>query len=128
MSLLCISHNHGQCQMHNASRHCAYMTTPADRLIEARKRKYGDESGAATRAAEALGEPAPTYYGHENGSRGFTRKARKYARHFGVSYEWLMTGTGAMLGDPVRQLYEQLEPEAQAEAFRYMEYLKQKRP
>lgn len=56
-----------------------------------------EEAGyeTATDAAGAVGEKVPTYIGHENGSRGFNRKkAEKYARRYGVSLEWLLTGKG----------------------------------
>lgn len=52
----------------------------------------------ASDAAQAMAIPEPTYLGHENGSRGFSRKAKKYARFFGVSLEWLLTGKGDMFG------------------------------
>lgn len=65
-------------------------TERAGRLIEARK-KAGFETAAD--AARALGAAAPTYFAHENGSRGISADAGAiYARRFHVSYEWLMTG------------------------------------
>jgi len=80
--------------MHNLIMHNAFMgTTESDRLIRARKHA-GFDTGSA--AAEALGVKEPTYLGHENGSRGFKGKAELYARRFGVSLEWLLTGRGAM--------------------------------
>jgi len=45
------------------------MESPADRLRSARL-KAGFET--AKEAAEAMGVPASTYIGHENGNRGFT--------------------------------------------------------
>lgn len=65
----------------------------SDRLIRARKHAGFDTAAAA---AEALSVKEPTYMGHENGSRGFKSKAEQYARRFGVSLEWLLTGRGAM--------------------------------
>jgi len=50
-------------------------------------------------AADAMGVSRPTYYGHENGARGFLDDAERYARFFRVSYEWLSTGRGAPRGD-----------------------------
>lgn len=74
----------------------ASMGTPlSDRLVAARK-LAGFESAAD--AARALSVPEPTYLAHENGSRGFRAKAEKYARRFGVSLEWLLTGRGEMVG------------------------------
>lgn len=74
-----------------------------ERLVEAR-RHAGFEN--AREAAEAVGVPYPTYAGHENGSSGFRAdKAEIYARKFKVRFEWLMTGTGPMVGvDPMAEL------------------------
>lgn len=68
-----------------------FMGTPeSDRLMQAR-RKAGFIR--ASDAAKALGVKEPTYMGHENGSRGFKKSsAEQYARRFGVSLEWLLTG------------------------------------
>lgn len=55
------------------------------------------EAGFATAsaAAESLGVKEPTYIGHENGHRGFKRtSAELYAKRFGVTLEWLLTGKG----------------------------------
>jgi DNA-binding XRE family transcriptional regulator len=49
-------------------------------------------------AADALGVKRPTYYGHENGARGFLDDAERYAKFFRVSYEWLTTGKGEPRG------------------------------
>jgi len=46
----------------------------------------------ATDAADAMGVSRSTYFGHENGSRGFSRHAERYARFYRVSLEWLLTG------------------------------------
>ena len=67
---------------------------PNARLIAARRRKYA----SPVEAAEALGVPEATYRGHENGSRGLGRSAERYAKFFGVSLEWLLTGRGSMSG------------------------------
>ncbi|WP_420133976.1 S24 family peptidase [Rhodopseudomonas sp.] len=67
------------------------MPEPHERLQKAR-REAGYEDAAA--AAEALGIPQPTYFAHENGSRGISRSARRYADFFRVSLEWLLTGKG----------------------------------
>lgn len=67
---------------------------PRPRLIAARLRKYAKPEDAAL----ALGMPAPTYRAHENGSRGMKKEAERYARFFGVSLEWLLTGRGSMTG------------------------------
>ena len=71
-----------------------------ERLQWARERA-GFET--ATEAARALGVAEPTYLGHENGRRGFRRVADKYARRFGVSLEWLLTGRAPVLKAPSEQ-------------------------
>lgn len=63
----------------------------ASRLVMARK-AAGYES--ARQAADALQMPYPTYAAHENGIRGIGRRAERYARHFGVSLDWLVRGVG----------------------------------
>jgi hypothetical protein len=67
------------------------MKEPHERLQEARASAGFDE---ASLAARALGIKEPTYLGHENGSRGFRSRADQYARKYGVSLEWLLTGRG----------------------------------
>lgn len=79
----------------------ASMGTPlSERLVRARK--HAGFASAAD-AARALSVPEPTYLGHENGSRGFKAKAERYARRFGVSLEWLLTGRGEMAGPAVSE-------------------------
>jgi hypothetical protein len=72
--------------------HIALMNEPHQRLQQARK-DFGFSDAAE--AAKALGVPEPTYFGHENGSRGLSRAGRRYADFFQVSLEWLLTGKGA---------------------------------
>jgi phage repressor protein C with HTH and peptisase S24 domain len=48
----------------------------------------------ASDAARAIGVGEPTYLGHENGSRGLSRAAPRYARFFRVSLDWLIDGRG----------------------------------
>jgi phage repressor protein C with HTH and peptisase S24 domain len=50
---------------------------------------------SAIQAANAMGIAYPTYAAHENGMRGFSRTAERYARFFKVSIDWLLTGRGA---------------------------------
>jgi phage repressor protein C with HTH and peptisase S24 domain len=52
----------------------------------------------ASDAARAMGIEEPTYLGHENGSRGLSRAAARYARFLGVSLDWLIDGRGMRLG------------------------------
>ena len=62
----------------------------ADRLREARKNAGYDN---AQDACEAFGFKYSTYAGHENGSRGIRADSlQRYAKAYGVSVEWLMTG------------------------------------
>ena len=69
------------------------MSKVADRLAEAR-RKAGFKE--ASDAIEAFGWKPSTYYGHENGARGFRfETAKKYARAYGVSVKWLLDGDDA---------------------------------
>jgi len=50
----------------------------------------------ASDAARAMGIGEPTYLGHENGSRGLSRAAARYARFFRVSLDWLIGGQGEL--------------------------------
>lgn len=67
---------------------------PHERLKQAREAR-GYRSAAA--AAEAMGVETPTYAGHENGSRGLSRVAARYAEFFHVSLDWLLRGRGPMV-------------------------------
>jgi phage repressor protein C with HTH and peptisase S24 domain len=51
---------------------------------------------SSTEAAQAIGVPVPSYTHHENGTRGFSKSADRYARFFRVSLDWLLTGRGEM--------------------------------
>lgn len=82
----------GKRHLHHGSRYASLMSTPADRLREARLRA-GYETAKA--AAEAMGASVSTYIQHENGSRGFPAgKAARYARFFRVAPEWLLYNRG----------------------------------
>lgn len=48
----------------------------------------------AREAAVALGIRYSTYAGHENGGRGLSRAAPRYAKKFKVSLDWLLRGDG----------------------------------
>ena len=67
--------------------------TPHQRLRLAREQAGFSR---ASDAARAMGIEEPTYLGHENGSRGLSRAAARYARFFGVSLDWLIAGRGAL--------------------------------
>lgn len=67
------------------------MTTENERL-----RQLRIDAGYSTAhdAAIAMGVKPPTYTHHENGTAGLSRNGARYARFFGVSLDWLLTGKG----------------------------------
>ena len=69
------------------------MTDPHDRLQIARARAG---FANATDAARAFGFNENTFRSHENGERGISRAAARYARALRVSEGWLLTGEGDM--------------------------------
>lgn len=71
---------------------CISMSAISERLKWAREQAgYGKPADAA----RAMGVSLPTYYGHENGTRGLTRgAAAKYALRFHVTIDWLLEGRG----------------------------------
>jgi phage repressor protein C with HTH and peptisase S24 domain len=73
--------------------------TPHERLKMVRE-KAGYAHAAD--AARAIGVALPTYTHHENGTSGLSRRGERYARFFGVSLEWLLTGRGEMRGPAPR--------------------------
>lgn len=62
-----------------------------ERLRLARERAGYDSARAG---AAAMGVSGDTYTQHENGTRGFTSRAERYARFFRVTPEWLLYGRG----------------------------------
>lgn len=68
------------------------MTTPGERLQEARKRYFE----TAREAAAALSLSPFTYHQYENGNRQFSRHAPRFAEFFRVDLQWLLTGKGGM--------------------------------
>lgn len=70
--------------------------TPADRLKQAR---IAARYKTAADAAAAMGVKYSTYSAHENGEKGLSRAADRYARFFRVSKVWLLDGTGTMKGE-----------------------------
>ncbi len=97
------------------------LDTPHARLAWARERKYDTPLDAA----RALGVPEATYYGHENGNRGLTRAARRYADFFGVNLEWLLYGRGTWNKGVSDNPLAGLEGEMLSDALRYIGNLKQ---
>lgn len=63
----------------------------ARRLVEARE---GRGFKTPKEAATYFGWTYETYIQHEQGTRGITRAAKKYAKAFRVSEAWLLTGEG----------------------------------
>lgn len=71
---------------------------PAKRLEKARKDRGFEDAKAA---AKFFGWSYDTYAQHENGTRGLSRAAGKYAKAFRVSEAWLLTGEGQGPGQVV---------------------------
>lgn len=92
----------------------------AARLREARARK-GFKS--ATEAARSLRIAQQTYLAHENGSRGFKRRATVYAAAFKCDLKWLLTGIGPVPGKPVESEFFGLSPAKQAQVLEYIEFI-----
>jgi phage repressor protein C with HTH and peptisase S24 domain len=90
------------CDLHTMSDE---RTGAASRLKEARKMAGYDNPSDAARA---LGAELPTYLGHENGSRGLSRAAFRYADFYNVRLDWLLTGRGAMREGSAGQVAEPL--------------------
>lgn len=98
---------------------------PNERLKLARERKFPDLT--PTEVARRLGVAVPTYLGHENGSRGFQREAKRYARAFTVNLLWLRDGVGPMVSgqtDPLLDLIEGLDDSDRLKAIGYIEALR----
>ena len=87
------------------------MSAESDRLKAARE-AAGIPSAAA--AADRFGWKQPTYFAHENGSRGFKGVAETYARAFRTTPEWLLFGRGSMR--PVTVRYQEPPAAQLAEA------------
>lgn len=96
------------------------MDEPYERLERARE-LAGYES--ASDAARALGIREPTYLAHENGSRGFAKRAVRYARFFKVSYEWLMTGRGEPRRQSVDAILAELSVEKQRQVLDFVDFV-----
>jgi transcriptional regulator with XRE-family HTH domain len=77
----------------------------------------------ASEAANALGQPQPTYMAHENGSRGFKAEAERYARFFKVNLEWLLTGRGEPRSRSLDSRVQALPTDQQQEVLNFLEYI-----
>lgn len=113
----------GPCDKHTMGSGAAEQAT---RLREAR---IAAGFTSARSAAERHSWVYETYIQHEQGIRGLTRAARKYARAFGVSEAWLLTGDGvgpgksgaeaARLNAALVEISVNLTPERRANLLRY---------
>src|SRR5262245_32588023 len=75
-------------------------STLANRLKLAREQALRGRFKSATAAARYFGWNENTYRSTENGTRPPGRGAAvEYARAFGVSVDWLLTGRGAIKGE-----------------------------
>lgn len=105
MAIMHFALSEGKRLLHYPARYAFLMETPNERLRAARAKKFD----TAIEAAEAMGIPASTYIGHENGHRGFpAKRAPQYARKFGVSEEWLLYGKGDAASGPMLPTEDQL--------------------
>jgi hypothetical protein len=69
------------------------MDTPLSKRLKQARIRAGFAEAAA--AARHFGWVIPTYFAHENGTRGFGfRRAQVYATAFDVDGVWLLTGQG----------------------------------
>ncbi len=85
-----------QVETHRPSMHNACMSyddrpEPAKRLEQARK---AAGYASAREAAARFNWVYESYVQHENGTRGISRVAARYAKAFKVSEAWLLTGEG----------------------------------
>lgn len=70
-------------------------TQPMDKHERLQKARERAGYGSASAAAKALGVAVSTYISHENGNREFNADhAKRYARRFSVSPNWLLWGEG----------------------------------
>ncbi len=92
---------------------------PMDKHERLKKAREHAGYGSASSAAKALGIAVSTYLSHENDSRDFDADyAKRYARRYNVSAEWLLWGEGEMsqvrnedtppleLGAPFSDMYD----------------------
>ncbi len=90
------------------------METEFDRLRTAR---VNAGFASTAKAIRRFGWVKSTTYCHENGLRGMTRhEARKYARAYGVSIDWLLTGEDTsrdMSSNSLLAVFDMLTPERQ---------------
>ena len=118
------------CKMHVMS----YDDRPeeAKRLEEARKAR---NFATAKDASRYFGWKYETYIQHEQGIRGLSRAADKYAKAFRVSKGWLLTGEGSgptggrdySLPETIRKKFEVLEQDDIDDLFDSLEALADKK-
>ena len=83
----------------------------AERLRHAREKIAGIDTAAE--AARRLRIDYQTYVAHENGSRGFTRSASRYAGFYKVNLTWLLTGAGSPRGSNLEARFMSLDTDQQ---------------
>lgn len=101
------------CILHN-------MSIDDDRPETAKRLQKAREArgfGSAADAAKFFGWKYDSYIQHENGTRGLTRSADRYAKAFRVSEAWLLTGEGpgpgtTSIDSGLAQLYKNAPEEA----------------
>lgn len=74
------------------------MNLSAERLKQARLAYGNGRLRTTADAARHLKVDPVTYTQHENGTRGFTRRAADYAKRLGVSLDWLLGNSDDMYG------------------------------
>lgn len=80
-------------------------------------------------AADAMGIKKTTYWGHENGHRGFPRNpAAQYARFYKVDLNWLVTGKGDPRLGSLGKRVDQLGEPHQREVETFIDFLLTRRP
>lgn len=76
----------------------------AERLKEARARIFE----SAAEAARALGLKEVTVRAHESGQNGFpVQTAAKYAKAYGITLQWLLSGQGLELSAEPQRFYRE---------------------
>lgn len=66
----------------------------SEQAARLRRARIAKGYARAIDACKAFGFKPSTYGGHESGSRGIGRAAARYAKAYGVSEGWLLTGEG----------------------------------
>lgn len=104
------------------------LNEPWQRLQWIRQYRGYKGHGGKKRAAVAMRMPPPTYYGHDNGTTPIPRdQAIRYANFYRINLTWLLTGKGSPFGtSPIQELFDQIDASRQAEAWDFLEFLRNK--